>query len=86
MKDPLFSVVIPTYNRADLVRQAAVSVIHQSLDDVEVVVSDNLSTDETRDVVRALDDPRVRYVQPAPSHGAARPLGVRPGSRRPGGS
>src|SRR3954453_9688259 len=64
---PVFRVVIPTYNRADLVRQAVDSVLAQTLGDLEVVVSDNHSTDDTRDVIAAFDDPRVRYVVP-PEH------------------
>src|SRR3954453_17195435 len=64
---PVFRVVIPTYNRADLVRQAVESVLAQTLDDLEVVVSDNHSTDDTRDVIAQFDDPRVRYVVP-PEH------------------
>ncbi len=64
---PSFSVVIPTYNRAELVRQAVLSVIAQTVEDVEVVVSDNQSTDDTRVVVEGFDDSRVRYVQP-PQH------------------
>ena len=43
------------------------SVLAQTLDDLEVVVSDNQSTDDTRDVIAEFDDPRVRYVAP-PEH------------------
>ena len=64
---PAFSVVIPTYNRSDLLRQAVESVLTQTLDDLEVVVSDNHSTDDTREVIGQFDDPRVRYVAP-PQH------------------
>jgi glycosyltransferase involved in cell wall biosynthesis len=62
-REPLFSVVIPTYNRAELVRHAIQSVLAQSLADVEVVVSDNCSTDGTPDVVGGFSDARVRYVR-----------------------
>jgi len=61
---PLFSVTIPTYNRCDLVVQAVQSVLDQTCDDVEVVVSDNHSTDQTRDAVGGFLDSRVRYVIP----------------------
>jgi hypothetical protein len=64
---PSFSVVIPTYNRADLVRHAVLSVLAQTVEEFEVVVSDNQSTDETRAVIEGIGDPRVRYVQP-PEH------------------
>jgi len=54
------SVVIPTYNRADLLPRAVRSVLGQTLDDFELIVVDDGSTDRTRDVVRELDDTRVR--------------------------
>jgi len=67
-KGPLFSIVIPTYNRSDLVQGAVRSVLAQTFDDFEVVVSDNCSQDDTRDVIGGFRDPRVRYVR-TPTHG-----------------
>jgi glycosyltransferase involved in cell wall biosynthesis len=67
-RTPLFSVVIPTYNRSDLVQGAVRSVLGQTFDDFEVVVSDNCSEDDTRDVIEGFQDPRVRYVR-TPTHG-----------------
>jgi glycosyltransferase involved in cell wall biosynthesis len=68
MSAPVLSVVIPTYNRSDLVTYAVQSVLNQTFADVEVVVSDNGSTDNTADVVRRMADPRVRYLR-TPMHG-----------------
>jgi glycosyltransferase involved in cell wall biosynthesis len=68
MKAPLFSIVIPTFNRSDLVQGAVRSVLDQTFGDLEVVVSDNCSTDDTRAVIEAFQDPRVRYVRTA-THG-----------------
>jgi hypothetical protein len=63
---PTMSVCIPTFNRAEMLRGAIASVLAQSLEDFELVISDNASTDHTHDVVTAIRDPRVRYVrQPA---------------------
>src|SRR5512140_3471953 len=62
-ENPCFSVVIPTYNRSELVIHAVESVLRQEEGDLEVVVSDNLSTDNTGEAVRAIRDPRVRYVR-----------------------
>jgi glycosyltransferase involved in cell wall biosynthesis len=53
------TVVIPTYNRADLLQRAIDSVFAQTLDDFELYIADNASEDETPDVVARLDDPRV---------------------------
>jgi hypothetical protein len=64
---PLFSVVIPTFNRSDLLVSAVQSVLAQTEPDLEVVVSDNHSTDDTRDAIAEFHDSRVRYVAP-PEH------------------
>lgn len=69
MSAPLFSIVIPTYNRSELVRHAVESVLRQTFEDFEVVVSDNCSEDDTPEVVAAIADARVRYVR-TPRHGA----------------
>src|ERR1700710_2664066 len=68
MRAPLFSIVIPTYNRSELVQGAVRSVLAQTFDDFEVVVSDNCSQDDTREVVERFEDPRVRYAR-TPTHG-----------------
>jgi glycosyltransferase involved in cell wall biosynthesis len=59
---PRVSVVIPTFNRSDLLKQAIASVLGQSLTDIEVLVSDNGSTDDTAAVVAAFDDDRLRHL------------------------
>ena len=64
---PKVSVVIPTYNRADLLTQALHSVASQRYVDFETLVVDDGSTDNTADVVAALGDSRVRYVRQAHS-------------------
>ncbi|MED4601270.1 glycosyltransferase family A protein [Paenibacillus validus] len=54
MKKPLLTIIIPTYNRASLLEKALKSLLPQikDLEDVELVVSDNASTDQTEEVVR----------------------------------
>lgn len=56
------SVIIPTYNRCDLLREAIGSVLTQTFDDFELIVVDDGSTDDTRDAVMSFDDPRLRYL------------------------
>jgi hypothetical protein len=67
MTRPLFSVLIPTFNRRDLVPHAINSVLKQTFDDFEIVVCDNFSSDNTVEVVRSFTDSRVRYVR-TPEH------------------
>ena len=69
MPSPLISVVIPTFNRAYCLQRAVDSALNQSYRNVEVIVVDDGSTDETRDLLRAAYsmDGRVRYVHQANS-------------------
>jgi glycosyltransferase involved in cell wall biosynthesis len=57
------SVVIPTYNRAELLRQAIESVLVQTFPQFRLLVADNASTDDTPDFVARYDDPRIEYVR-----------------------
>lgn len=67
MSEPFFSVVIPTRNRAELLPFAIQSVLEQTFDDFEIIVSNNFSTDNTREVVAAFKDTRVRYFETSES-------------------
>jgi glycosyltransferase involved in cell wall biosynthesis len=58
---PQVSVIIPTYNRSALVKEAVESVLTQTLGDLEVLVVDDGSTDDTRRVIETIPDKRVRY-------------------------
>lgn len=58
---PKVSITIPTYNRSVLVRDAIDSALAQTFEDIEVVVIDDGSTDDTRKVVESYEDPRVKY-------------------------
>ena len=53
VKEPTFSVVLPTYNSAGTLRRAMDSVLRQSFADWELVLVDDASTDATEDVVRS---------------------------------
>ena len=56
---PLISVIIPTYNRADLISKAIQSVIDQSYKNWELIVVDNYSDDNTKEVIDAFEDDRI---------------------------
>ena len=58
---PKVTVAIPTYNRASLLKDCLEMVLRQTFQDFEVIVSDNCSTDDTAETVRAFSDPRIRY-------------------------
>jgi glycosyltransferase involved in cell wall biosynthesis len=59
---PLVSVILPAYNAAHVVRRAIDSILAQTMADFELIVVDDGSEDGTGDVVRSVEDPRIRYV------------------------
>src|SRR5262245_40129939 len=61
MISPLVTIGIPTYNRAHYLRESISAALAQSYSKIEVIVSDNASTDNTKDVVLALSDSRIVY-------------------------
>lgn len=70
---PLVTVGMPVYNGAPYVREAIESVLDQQLGDLELVISDNGSTDATERICRAAAsaDSRVRYYRENVNRGAA---------------
>jgi len=75
---PRVSVVIPAYNRAESLGRAVDSALAQTVDDIEVLVVDDGSTDETAALIEGVSDPRVRYLTHDANRGvsAARNTGV----------
>jgi glycosyltransferase involved in cell wall biosynthesis len=70
---PLVSIGLPVYNGERFVARALESLVTQDFDDMEVIVSDNGSTDATPDICRcfAARDPRVRYHRADVNRGAS---------------
>ena len=76
---PEISVVIPTYNREHTLRRAVQSVLGQTFTDFEVIVVDDCSTDQTKNLVESFRDKRIVYVRHDQNAGpgAARNTGIR---------
>ncbi len=72
---PKISVIIPAYNRADILPRTIKSVLNQTFGDFELIVIDDGSSDNTGEVVKEFiqKDSRVKYVYQANSGGAANP-------------
>lgn len=78
MTEPLFSIILPTYNRAHLIQKAIESVISQSFSNWELIIIDDGSTDNTKDIVALFKDNRITYLyQENAERSAARNTGIR---------
>lgn len=67
---PSVSICIPAFNAADWIAEALDSALSQSYADLEILVVDDASADQTLDVVRRRDDPRLRIEHGEPRVGA----------------
>jgi len=76
---PMVSIIIPTFNREFLLKQAIDSVLNQTFDDFEIIIVDNYSTDGTEEMVKKLEDPRLKFakLERTGSVAASRNLGIR---------
>src|SRR5262249_206575 len=60
-KAPAVSVCVPTFNRAAMLKDCIASVLGQTWQDFELIVSDNASQDDTEKVVGSFEDRRIAY-------------------------
>ena len=74
----MISVVIPTFNREKTIKRAVDSVLAQTYQDIEVIIVDDCSTDDTEKIIKTYNNPRVKYVKLEKNSGAcvARNTGV----------
>jgi glycosyltransferase involved in cell wall biosynthesis len=71
ISNPTISVVIPTYNRAQIIGRTIQSVLNQTYPDFEVIIVDDGSTDNTEEVVKGFGDDRLRYIRMKENSGTA---------------
>jgi glycosyltransferase involved in cell wall biosynthesis len=60
-QQPLVSVIIPTYNRPDYLKQAIASAIKQIYQNIEIIISDNCSEENPQALVASFGDSRIRF-------------------------
>jgi glycosyltransferase involved in cell wall biosynthesis len=63
MSFPLVSFVMPVYNAEKYLNQAIDSVLHQSYENIELVIVNDGSTDSSKDIILSYTDPRVRFFE-----------------------
>lgn len=71
MKRPLVSVIIASYNHAPFIEDAITSVLNQTYTNLELIVEDDYSTDESRQILKRLrgSDPRLKVILAKQNHG-----------------
>ncbi|MDD5617977.1 MAG: glycosyltransferase [Candidatus Omnitrophica bacterium] len=57
-----FSVIIATYNRSDYLKRSIASIFEQDYQEFEIIISDDASSDSTKDVPKSFNDPRIIYI------------------------
>lgn len=60
---PLISVVIPAYNAARHLREAIDSILVQTFSNFELIIINDGSTDEIKEIIQSYDDPRIHYIE-----------------------
>lgn len=74
----MVSVIIPTYNRKATILRSVNSVLEQTYSDIEVIVVDDCSTDDTEDVIKSIKNNKLKYIRCSQNGGvaAARNIGL----------
>ena len=71
MPSPKVSILLPTYNRRRILPRTIASVFSQDEQDIELIIVDDRSSDETGVYLASLNDPRIRILRPATNLGTA---------------
>lgn len=71
MTEGMVSVITPTYNCAGFIGETIESVLAQTYTNWEMIIVDDHSTDNTEEIVRKYDDPRIKYKRMNENSGAA---------------
>jgi glycosyltransferase involved in cell wall biosynthesis len=69
-QEPLVSVIIPTYNRPLYLKEAIESVVRQTYQNIEIIVSDNCSPKNPQAIVESFQDCRIRFWRNATNIGS----------------
>jgi glycosyltransferase involved in cell wall biosynthesis len=70
-KEPLVSVIIPVYNRKDLLPRTLKSIVNQTYKHLEILVIDDGSSEDIKSVADSFNDPRIRYFRHNRNKGVA---------------
>lgn len=71
MIDHLVSIIMPSYNTADYISDSLSSILAQTYENWELIIVDDCSTDNTVEVIKTFNDPRIKLYQNEKNSGAA---------------
>ena len=71
MVDGLVSVIMPSWNTGKYIAESIQSVLNQTYNDLELIIVDDCSTDNTDEIVRSFNDSRIIYLKNEKNSGAA---------------
>ena len=79
MNKPLVSVVVPTHNDSKYISEAIASIVNQTYDNLEIIVIDDFSTDNTVEIIESFNDKRIKIIRNDTNRGAAysRNIGIK---------
>lgn len=63
MEKPLVSICIPTYNGGEFIKETIESILAQSYDNLEIIITDDKSTDNTAEIVSSFEDKRIIFIR-----------------------
>ncbi len=78
MNESKVLIIIPTYNKGYIIEKTIKSILNQSYQDFELIIIDDCSSDNTREVIEKFEDKRIKYIKLEKNSGAnkARNIGI----------
>src|SRR5688572_11820056 len=73
---PVVSVIMPVYNCSEYVHDAIESILGQTFTDFELIIIDDASTDNTKQVVKSFADPRINLIEKSDNSGLSSSLNM----------
>ena len=77
-KNIIISIIIPTFNREKSIAKSIQSVLNQTFNNIEIIIIDDCSSDNTENVIKLIKDKRIKYLKLNQTKGAsyARNIGI----------
>ena len=71
MEEKLVSIIMPAFNEADYIGEAIKSVLNQNYFNLELLIVNNGSTDNTKEIIKSFNDSRIKYFEKDKNYGVS---------------